>query len=57
LAILNIVITPHYPWIIWVALGWGTGVLAHALVVFDKVPFLNGEWERRQVERCLGRKL
>jgi transcriptional regulator with XRE-family HTH domain len=42
LTILNIVTSPHYLWVVWVALGWGVGILAHALVVFDKVPFLNG---------------
>jgi hypothetical protein len=25
--------------------------------VFDRVPFLNGDWERRQVEKYLGREL
>jgi hypothetical protein len=34
-----------------------SGILFHGLRVFDKVPFLNGEWERQQVEKHLGRKL
>jgi len=25
--------------------------------VFDMIPFLNGDWERRQVEKYLGRKI
>jgi hypothetical protein len=25
--------------------------------VFDKVPFLNGQWEKREVEKFLGRRL
>jgi transcriptional regulator with XRE-family HTH domain len=57
LAIVNLVTYPRYLWFIWSALGWGIGILFHALRVFDKVPFLNGEWERRQVEKRLGRKL
>lgn len=57
LAIINIATNHHYLWFLWVAFGWGTGLLAHGLKVFDKVPFLNGEWERRQVETQLGRKL
>jgi hypothetical protein len=32
-------------------------VALHGLRVFDKVPFLHGDWERRQVEKYLGRKL
>ena len=57
LAILNLLTAPTYPWVIWVALGWGSGVLIHGLRVFDKAPFLNGQWERREVEKYLGRKL
>ena len=57
LAVLNAVTSPHYWWIGWVALFWGLGVVIHALQVFDKVPFLNGDWERREVEKYLGRKL
>ena len=57
LAVLNAVTSPHYWWIGWVALFWGLGVVIHALQVFDKGPFLNGDWERREVEKYLGRKL
>ncbi len=31
--------------------------LAHGATVFNVVPFLDGAWERRQVEKFLGRKL
>ena len=57
LAIVNLLTYHHYLWFIWAALGWGVGILAHGMRVFDKVPFLNGDWERRQVEKYLGRKL
>jgi len=57
LAILNVMASPRHPWVLWVALGWGSGVVVHGLRAFDKVPFLNGEWERRQVEKYLGRSL
>ena len=29
----------------------------HGLRIFDKIPFLNGAWERREVEKYLGRRL
>jgi NADPH:quinone reductase-like Zn-dependent oxidoreductase len=29
----------------------------HGLQVFDKIPFLNADWEKRTVEKYLGRKL
>lgn len=57
LAILNLVTVPQYLWVGWVAAGWGLGVLIHGLRVFDKVPFLNGDWEKREVEKYLGREL
>jgi len=57
LAILNLFTSPWYLWVGWVAAGWGLGVLIHGLRVFDKVPFLNGDWEKREVEKYLGREL
>lgn len=53
----NLVFMPRYFWAGWVMLGWGSGVLVHGLRVFEKIPFLNGNWERNQVEKYLGRKL
>jgi transcriptional regulator with XRE-family HTH domain len=57
LAIVNLMAYHHYLWFLWAASGWGIGILFHGMRVFDKVPFLNGDWERRQVEKYLGRKL
>ncbi|WP_340645381.1 2TM domain-containing protein [Phenylobacterium sp.] len=57
LAGVNLVGYSQYLWFVWPALGWGLGVLAHGASVFGFVPFLDGGWERRQVEKHLGRKL
>lgn len=57
LVILNLVVTPHYFWAIYPMLGWGVGVAFHGLRVFDKIPLLTGDWEKREVEKRLGRKL
>jgi transcriptional regulator with XRE-family HTH domain len=57
LAGINLVGYSQYLWFVWPALGWGLGVLAHGATVFGVVPFLDGGWERRQVEKHLGRKL
>jgi transcriptional regulator with XRE-family HTH domain len=57
LAAINYVTTPRIPWVAWVVLGWGSGVAFHGLRVFDKLPFLNAAWERRQVEKYMERKL
>jgi transcriptional regulator with XRE-family HTH domain len=53
----NLAVSPHYFWVLWIAAGWGFGLLFDGLRVFDKLPFLSAEWERSQVERYLGRKL
>lgn len=57
LTIINLWTSPRYLWVGWVALGWGLGLVSHGLKAFDKVPFLNGDWERREVEKRLGRRL
>ncbi|MBV9066564.1 MAG: helix-turn-helix domain-containing protein [Methylobacteriaceae bacterium] len=57
LCAVNLLTYRHYFWVGWVALGWGLGVLLHGLRAFEKMPFLNAEWEKREVERYLGRKL
>jgi len=57
LAAINLLTWDRYLWFVWPALGWGLGVASHAATVFRFVPFLDGAWERRQVEKYLGRKL
>lgn len=57
LAAVNLVGYPQYLWFVWPALGWGMGVLAHGASVFHVVPFLGADWEKRQVEKYLGRGL
>jgi transcriptional regulator with XRE-family HTH domain len=57
LAVANYLTTPHYLWVAWVALAWGSVIVVQGLKAFDKVPFLTAEWERRQVEKYMGRKL
>ncbi|MHA6718545.1 2TM domain-containing protein [Sphingomonas sp. RS6] len=57
LAAINLAFTPVYFWFLWPLGFWGLGLIVHGMTVFDKVPFLNGAWERRQVERRLGRPL
>jgi transcriptional regulator with XRE-family HTH domain len=57
LCILNLVTTPDKLWFYWPALGWGIGILSHAASVFQWAPFFGAQWERKQVEKQLGRKL
>ena len=57
LTILNLFANPHHIWVAWAATPWGLLLALHGLRAFDKIPFLNGDWERHQVEKYLGRKL
>jgi transcriptional regulator with XRE-family HTH domain len=57
LAVMNYITNPHYPWVLWVALSWGSVLALHGLQAFDKLPFLTAAWERRQVEKYMGREL
>ncbi len=38
-------------------LGWGIGVIAHGLIAFEIVGLKLHKWEKRQIEKKLGRKL
>jgi transcriptional regulator with XRE-family HTH domain len=57
LAVVNLATYTRHYWFLWVALFWGLALLFRGLRVFQKIPFLNAEWEKRQVERALGRQL
>lgn len=45
------------PLILWGLLGWGIGVIIHGLVAFEKINFIGPGWEKKQVEKRLGRDL
>ena len=57
LTVLNLITSPKYFWAMWPAMGWGLGILFHGMRVFGTMPFMNADWEKRQVEKYLGRKL
>jgi transcriptional regulator with XRE-family HTH domain len=57
LAIFNFIKSPNHIWVMWPALGWGLGLMFHGMRVFGTMPFMNADWEKRQVEKYLGRKL
>jgi transcriptional regulator with XRE-family HTH domain len=57
LAVMNYVTNPHYLWVLWVAFSWGSVLVIQGLQAFDKLPFLTAAWEKRQVEKYMGREL
>lgn len=57
LVAVNLVHTPERLWVLWVIGGWGLGLLLHAFCVFGPDWMLGPDWEKRQVEKRLGRQL
>lgn len=54
---INAYTSPDYWWAFWPMLGWGLGLLTHAARIFGNKSLWGANWERRQAERILGRKL
>lgn len=57
LFVLNLITLPEYIWAKWPAMGWGIGLLSHGLQTFKLFTLFGPEWEKKQVEKRLGRKL
>ncbi|OEE66283.1 XRE family transcriptional regulator [Enterovibrio norvegicus FF-33] len=57
LFILNFMTSPDYIWAWWPAMGWGIGIVSHGLSAFEVLNLFGPEWEKKQVEKRLGRKL
>jgi hypothetical protein len=55
LLVVNVA-TPGVWWVQWVFLGWGIGVLAHALVVYGLGGWLGPEWEERKIRELMAKK-
>lgn len=57
LFIINYLTSPGYMWAWWTLMGWGIGVVSHGLSVFEIFSMFDSNWEKKQVEKRLGRKL
>ena len=57
LTLLNESMEVDYWWVLWIIMGWGIGLATHAAEVFDLLPWLAPDWEKREIEKRLGRKL
>lgn len=57
LFVINYLSNPDYIWAWWPALGWVLGLISHAINLFQPFKLFGPEWERRQIEKRLGRKL
>ncbi|WP_041521946.1 helix-turn-helix domain-containing protein [Gilvimarinus agarilyticus] len=57
LFVINWMTSPGYIWAWWPAIGWGVGLLLQGLNAFECFNVFGPGWEKRQVEKRLGRKL
>lgn len=55
LTMVNLFVSPGYLWVIWVAIGWGISILYGALKTFKFVEIFDTGWEKKQIEKRLGR--
>ncbi len=46
-----------HPQLKWLILGWVAGLIIHALVAFEVFGSFGSQWEKKQIEKKLGRKL
>ena len=55
LVALNYTMHPGRIWHVWATLGWGIGLLAHAVSVFAFGPWFGAAWEERKIREYLSR--
>ena len=55
LVTLNLLTSPDSLWFYWVLLGWGIGLVAHALQVYGSFTIFGRDWEERKIEEYLKR--
>ena len=41
----------------WILLGWGVGVIIHGSVAYEKINAFSATWERKLIEKKLGKRL
>nr|WP_248289495.1 helix-turn-helix domain-containing protein [Thalassotalea sp. Y01] len=57
LYIFNIMLTPEVLWINYLVIGWTIGLALHGIWAYDVISFLSPDWEKKEIEKRLGRKL
>jgi transcriptional regulator with XRE-family HTH domain len=57
LAAINLFQSPEEIWFIYPAFFWGIGIVSHGLSAFEVFNLFSPQWEKKQIEKRLGRKL
>jgi 2TM domain len=48
-------LTPGGWWFYWALLGWGIGILAHALSVFGITGLFGSDWEEKKIAELMNK--
>lgn len=48
---------PMHDLYLWCLVGWGVGLIIHGLVAYEVVSWVTPQWEKKLIEKRLGRKL
>ena len=54
--IVNLLTSPEHLWFFWPMIGWGVGVVFHAMKVFNYMPFLGENWEEKKIREFMDKE-
>ena len=55
LVVINLVTYSDYLWFVWSLLGWGVGLVGHAIGIFGFFGMFGKEWEERKIREYIER--
>lgn len=53
LFLINLLTNRSYWWFVWPAIGWGIGIIFHAVSTFSSFGMLGREWEDRRLKQLI----
>lgn len=53
LFLINITTSPGLLWFYWPLLGWGIGMVMHAIYVFGFGQWLGSDWEEKKIKEIM----
>jgi hypothetical protein len=53
LLLVNITTSPEALWFYWPLLGWGIGIVVHAVYVFGPGRWLGQDWEEKKIKEIM----
>jgi len=55
LFLLNMTTSPDILWFYWPLLGWGIGIVVHAVYVFGPGRWFGQDWEEKKIKEIMDR--